>query len=108
MLLLFPDDVFTQQSMESRTSDTVAFTVRLGSSTLLDSLHVVVFDQVIHNQGDGYNPATGIFTAPVTGTYIFTVSVMTVNKDNYVHLQLMANKKEVGRVFCGDRTSDCN
>ena len=35
----------------------------------------ILFREVVQNEGKGYNKSTGIFTAPVTGTYLFTVQV---------------------------------
>lgn len=39
----------------------------------------VVFSEVIYNPQGSYNPTTGIFTAPVNGTYVFQFHV-TVNE----------------------------
>ena len=35
----------------------------------------ILFQEIVQNEGKGYNKNTGIFTAPVTGTYLFTVQV---------------------------------
>jgi len=38
----------------------------------------LVFTQVDTNVGNGYDSSTGIFTAPVTGTYSFNVQLCTI------------------------------
>lgn len=35
----------------------------------------LVVDKVEYNSGGGYDPATGVFTAPVTGLYLFLANV---------------------------------
>jgi hypothetical protein len=50
----------------------VAFSAYL--SHLKDHLGIsqtVKFDKIITNDGNAYNAVTGIFTVPVTGTYVF-------------------------------------
>ncbi|XP_072419357.1 complement C1q-like protein 4 [Chiloscyllium punctatum] len=36
----------------------------------------LVYDAVIVNKGSAYNSATGVFTAPLAGTYLFTYSLL--------------------------------
>lgn len=58
----------------SASSDTVAFTAKLN---IEDSYPchsgVLKFAIVLINEGDGYDPETGIFTCPKDGLYHFTV-----------------------------------
>ena len=35
------------------------------------------FDHVIFNDGDAYNPALGVFTAPYDGVYVFATQLFT-------------------------------
>ena len=36
--------------------------------------HVIKYNKALLNDGSGYNTHTGIFTAPLTGVYLFTFS----------------------------------
>ena len=37
---------------------------------------VIVFEEVLTNEGVAYNRTTGIFLAPVNGTYAFHVTIV--------------------------------
>ncbi|XP_045204780.2 uncharacterized protein LOC123557399 [Mercenaria mercenaria] len=61
-------DLFSKRTASAH----VSFSAYL--SHLQDHLgvnQVVKFDRVITNDGNGYNTHTGVFTVPVTGTYMF-------------------------------------
>ncbi|KAK7508540.1 hypothetical protein BaRGS_00000106 [Batillaria attramentaria] len=44
--------------------------------------------EVIFNAGSGYNPTSGLFTAPSSGTYVFFVNVMRHANDPTVQLNI--------------------
>ncbi|KAL3882721.1 hypothetical protein ACJMK2_029033 [Sinanodonta woodiana] len=48
---------------------------------------IIRFNTVLHNVGNGYSKETGFFTCPLSGTYFFSVSLMTsLEYTTYVHL----------------------
>ncbi|XP_019926227.3 structural maintenance of chromosomes protein 2 [Magallana gigas] len=72
----------------SKTS--VGFTVGVTSSSTTWSGNILVFPHVVTNNGNGYTPSTGKFTAPTDGTYVFFVTVNTYDS-NYIYLDLVLN-----------------
>ncbi|XP_045211430.2 collagen alpha-2(VIII) chain-like [Mercenaria mercenaria] len=58
----------------------VAFTAGLSRSILhAPAYHNIIFDRVETNIGNGYDSLTGVFTAPVSGTYVFYTSILVYN-----------------------------
>ncbi|XP_052087459.1 heavy metal-binding protein HIP-like [Mytilus californianus] len=87
----------------------ISFSARLGTSIAdINPWDTVVFDQVISNNGNSYNAATGIFTAPIAGSYHFSSTIMTlhgsiteislkVNKENSMWMYPCASTEKVFR-----------
>ncbi|CAC5425852.1 C1QL [Mytilus coruscus] len=53
-----------------------AFSAALNKSLSLSTNEIIKFDIVFINNLNGYNPSTGIFTAPIAGVYQFSSIVM--------------------------------
>ena len=69
----------------------VAFTVGLTSTVQHAGPHQnIVFDHVETNVGNGYNPHHGVFTAPVSGLYLFYSSILSEH-DGEVRAQIVVN-----------------
>ena len=59
--------------------------------------HILNFDIVKTNAGNGYHPSTGVFIVPESGIYVFSWSFR--NGFNHAHsTQLMVNNEEVGLI----------
>ncbi|KAL3831529.1 hypothetical protein ACJMK2_023270 [Sinanodonta woodiana] len=82
----------------------VAFTATLLSDTKYVSEQTVIFDHIIVNEGNCNDSSTGRFKAPVRGLSSFSVTVLTGGLPQHVHLFIMKDKEEIGRVYSGDGT----
>nr|XP_019924271.2 uncharacterized protein LOC109619190 [Crassostrea gigas] len=85
---LMHDLAITMDSMNTslyrqvqQTSDSyrqVAFTAGVAHGVLGDETRTdIIYRDVITNLGGGYNPINGVFTAPVSGTYVFFTTVVS-------------------------------
>ena len=89
---------------------TVSVKVRLSQDVTLPSVHQrVVYDVIVMNVGNAYDPKTGIFRAPVDGTYMFAVTACATNGDT-ISLYIVKDQQTViGELRSGDDTyKDCN
>ena len=85
----------------------VAFTVRFSSD---DAVHGIAlgsgsplrFDKMALNTGNGYDSETGIFTAPVAGTYAFFLTQMGVDARGTVALAIVKHGDVLDLVYSKD------
>lgn len=63
----------------------------------------IVFDTAVTNLGNGYNPSNGEFTAPCSGTYLFSATILADNGGE-VWSQFILNEEEVADIYA--RASD--
>ena len=66
------------------------FTVGMTSTSSTWTGDILVFPHVITNNGNGYDPSTGKFTASKKGTYVFFVNVNSYSS-KYVYLRIVHN-----------------
>nr|KAG5714759.1 hypothetical protein BaRGS_000247 [Batillaria attramentaria] len=80
----------TLEELQARADRTVSFTAYIEDSNVPEVADgVIVFAHIVTNIGDAYDNATGVFTAPYDGDYMFLVSV-DVSPD-YQQLNLRKN-----------------
>ncbi|XP_028261671.1 C1q-related factor-like [Parambassis ranga] len=73
----------------------VVFSAKTNASAAIGPYNkdtILVYGKVITNMGNAYNPDTGIFTAPVTGTYYFTF-FYHAGGEQWSHLSLIKNSE---------------
>ncbi|XP_053388620.1 uncharacterized protein LOC128551732 [Mercenaria mercenaria] len=71
--------------------EVVLFSARRPKHYSLTRGQTVIFTEIILNKGDAYNKENGVFTAPYTGIYTFTVQ-FCVYAGKYFDFAFMANE----------------
>ncbi|XP_071170242.1 complement C1q tumor necrosis factor-related protein 3-like [Mytilus edulis] len=66
--------------------DVPAFSASLTTTKSVTSNNNVLFDKVWANIGNGYDASSGIFTAPKSGVYQFSCTIMRYENNIRVHL----------------------
>ncbi|XP_003801659.1 EMILIN-2 [Otolemur garnettii] len=75
----------------------VSFSAGLTQKPFPSDRGVVLFNKVLVNDGDVYNPNTGIFTAPYDGRYLITAT-LTPERDAYVEAVLSVSNASVAQL----------
>ena len=65
----------------------------------------VIFDVVVTNLGNAYNNHIGVFIAPVTGTYVFSTTLVSYNFDN-AHAQFVVNGHTITNMYVSKGNGD--
>ncbi|XP_060576123.1 heavy metal-binding protein HIP-like [Ruditapes philippinarum] len=67
----------------------VFFAARGMKSSYLTNGQTIIFPTTLNNLGSGYNNGTGVFTAPVSGLYQFSVRLCLL-QDQYVYVAIVS------------------
>lgn len=90
-----PTDTTTTHHLP-HTANVIAFYAYISAITpSITDQRTMVYDVVKTNNGNGYNPSTGVFIAPETGVYVFTWTIREAS-NCYHSTQLMVNTAEIG------------
>ncbi|WAQ94369.1 CO8A1-like protein [Mya arenaria] len=77
------------------------FYVTLDKPQEVETKMPLKFDDVVTNIGGAYDTQTGIYTAPVTGTYMFALNAVCAAR-NFLHLAIYKNNAPAFKVICDD------
>lgn len=83
-------DLKSIRNIMSEMKTSVGFTVGMTSTSRTWSGDIFVFPKVITNNGNGYDPSTGKFTAPLAATYVFFVHV-NAHSSNHLYIDIVLN-----------------
>lgn len=90
--------VFVRQSDCANGANEIAFSAGLGHDEHLQASQKVVYDTVFSNVGGGYDSATGIFTCPQAGIYVFQFHALSHSSSN-MWLELHHNSQYVASIW---------
>ena len=77
----------------------IAFFATLSNHQMHVGVHQpIVFDNVITNIGNGYHSHVGTFIAPVSGTYVFSVTLLS-NWGQSVRYATVKNGSAISRIY---------
>ncbi|XP_069120452.1 cerebellin-1-like isoform X2 [Argopecten irradians] len=96
----------TKQKRVSDDAAGIGFATSLLPNAALGDHQIILFDTVVTNDGNGYDPRNGQFTAPVTGLYAFSVTVMCVGNESTLHVAIMKDGQRIGRVYANGNSFD--
>lgn len=75
----------------------VCFSANLSRHKVFQVDKAIIFDHVITNNGNGYDPETGEFIAPLRGRYLFTVTIRA-QFCKQTTAEITCNEQMLGRV----------
>ncbi|KAL8182277.1 UNVERIFIED_CONTAM: EMILIN-2 [Gekko kuhli] len=78
-------------------SSPVSFSAGLTQKPSHNDVGVVHFNKVLVNDGNNYNPTTGIFTAPYEGRYLI-IAVLAPERDEYIEAVLSVSNASVAQL----------
>ncbi|XP_045167984.2 uncharacterized protein LOC123531246 [Mercenaria mercenaria] len=87
----------------------IAFQSRNPSTINPKSGDKIVFTVTLHDSANSYDNKTGIFTAPVSGTYLFNVQLCLASGTKYIHYAIYVESTAVTNTLLYDSSQRfCN
>ena len=83
----------------------VAFHAELDKTVTIRTARVLFMKNIITNIGDGYNGQTGVFTAPVSGTYCFMATANPGKEGAVSRFEMILDDQCIAYIWSKDYTS---
>ncbi|KAK7479192.1 hypothetical protein BaRGS_00029536 [Batillaria attramentaria] len=87
--------------------ETVAFKARLTNDVTTNRKEVLVNNFVMLNIGGGYNNQTGVFTAPVSGLYIFMAKVSNAEEEKTAKVDVVLDNNPIAFAVASGTYDSC-
>ncbi|XP_045158490.2 cerebellin-1-like [Mercenaria mercenaria] len=78
----------------------VSFSANLSTNAMFKADETLKFDEVLTNEGDGFNSCTGEFIAPVPGKYLISLTARA-QFHKQISAEIVCNGKMLGRITSG-------
>ena len=76
----------------------IGFSAGISKNIYLSDKETVKYDRVLTNIGNGYDKISGHFKAPIKGLYVFSCTVMAVERGD-LSVVLVKNAQEMSHVY---------
>ncbi|XP_045169141.2 caprin-2-like [Mercenaria mercenaria] len=97
-----------QDLKETLRTPTIAFKAKKVRNQMPSIDETIVFKETLFNFGEHYDNFTGIFTAPVHGTYLFTIHIC-LQVGVYMYYGIMVEGERITNgLFYEGNTTNCN
>ncbi|VDI10399.1 Hypothetical predicted protein [Mytilus galloprovincialis] len=90
-----------ENSSKREQIDIPAFSASMTNAKVLGATEIVQFDKVWTNNGNDYDPHTGIFKSPINGVYQFSFTVMSSSGKSLL-VYLWQNENRLVAVYPGN------
>lgn len=85
----------------SPSSQNVGFTASRHTGSTVHENGIIIFETTITNAGSAYNPASGIFQAPISGLYVFFYDIECSKNNGDTNVELVRDGARTGvQAYC--------
>ncbi|XP_060574668.1 coadhesin-like [Ruditapes philippinarum] len=96
--------VVTCNKEDCQSNSTVAFNAYYVTDCSPSAGQTMIFSKILMNEGEAYNPSTGVFVAPKDGTYTFYAQ-LCINSRTSIHFDIMVGSKVYATAYGYDSSA---